>query len=90
MVPRTGSYAYDVGIWELSIVQGPFSVAVLNLRVTIRNVCIAARLGVHTTSRRCGGGEKRERGSGAVSRQLVASQSTAEPYKSIAVGTLAD
>jgi hypothetical protein len=27
MVPRTGSYAYDVGVWDSSIVQGPFSVA---------------------------------------------------------------
>jgi hypothetical protein len=27
MVPRNGGYAYDVGVWELSIVQGPFSVA---------------------------------------------------------------
>ena len=27
MVPRTGGYAYDVGVWDLSIVQGPFSVA---------------------------------------------------------------
>jgi hypothetical protein len=27
MVPRTEGYAYDVGVWDLSIVQGPFSVA---------------------------------------------------------------
>ena len=27
MVASTGSYAYDVGVWALSIVQGPFSVA---------------------------------------------------------------
>jgi hypothetical protein len=27
MVPRTGGYAHDVGVWALSIVQGPFSVA---------------------------------------------------------------
>jgi hypothetical protein len=26
-VPRTGVYAYDVGVWDSSIVQGPFSVA---------------------------------------------------------------
>jgi hypothetical protein len=26
-VPRTGGYAYDVGVWDLSIVQGPVSVA---------------------------------------------------------------
>jgi hypothetical protein len=25
--PRTGGYAYDVGVWDLSIIQGPFSVA---------------------------------------------------------------
>jgi hypothetical protein len=27
MVPRTEGYTYDVGVWALSIVQGPFSVA---------------------------------------------------------------
>jgi hypothetical protein len=27
IVPRTGGYAHDVGVWDLSIVQGPFSVA---------------------------------------------------------------
>ena len=27
MVPRTEGYAYDVGVWDLFIVQGPFSVA---------------------------------------------------------------
>jgi hypothetical protein len=31
MVARTGGYAYDVGVWGLSIVQGPFS-AVPNLK----------------------------------------------------------
>jgi hypothetical protein len=25
MVHRTGGFAYDVGVWELSIIQGPFS-----------------------------------------------------------------
>jgi hypothetical protein len=27
MVPRTEGYTYDVGVWDSSIVQGPFSVA---------------------------------------------------------------
>jgi hypothetical protein len=27
VVPRAGSYTYDVGVWDLSIVQGSFSVA---------------------------------------------------------------
>jgi hypothetical protein len=27
MVPRTAGYAYDATVWDLSIVQGPFSVA---------------------------------------------------------------
>jgi hypothetical protein len=27
MVPRTGSYASDVEVWDSSIIQGPFSVA---------------------------------------------------------------
>jgi hypothetical protein len=39
MVPRTESYAYAVGVWDLSIVQGPFSVApVPNPSVTIRQL----------------------------------------------------
>jgi hypothetical protein len=41
MVPRTEGYAYDVGVWDLSIVQGPFSVARCQpLRSRIRHVCI--------------------------------------------------
>jgi hypothetical protein len=27
MVPRTGGYAYDVGVWDVPIIQGAFSVA---------------------------------------------------------------
>jgi hypothetical protein len=27
VVPRTGGYSYAVGVWDMSIVQGPFSVA---------------------------------------------------------------
>ena len=27
MVPRIEGYAYDVGVWDLSIIQGPFSIA---------------------------------------------------------------
>ena len=27
MVARTRSYAYDVGLWDSSIIEGPFSVA---------------------------------------------------------------
>jgi hypothetical protein len=27
VVPRTGGHTYDVGVWDLSIVQGQFSVA---------------------------------------------------------------
>jgi hypothetical protein len=44
MVARTGGYAYDVGVWDLSVVQGPiFCRAVPNPNVTIRNFCIAAQ-----------------------------------------------
>jgi hypothetical protein len=44
MVPRTEGYAYDVGVWDLSLVQGPFSVAPCRtLSVTIRNFLIAVR-----------------------------------------------
>jgi hypothetical protein len=40
--PVPGGYAYDVGVWDLSIVQGAFSVAPCQtLRVTIRDFCIA-------------------------------------------------
>jgi hypothetical protein len=42
MAPRTGGYAYDFGVWDLSIVQGPFSVAPCQTpNVAIRNLCIA-------------------------------------------------
>jgi hypothetical protein len=38
MVPRTEGYAYAAKVWDLSIVQGPFSVAPCQtLTVTIRN-----------------------------------------------------
>ena len=44
MVPRTGCYTYDVGVWDWSIVQGPFPCrAVPSPDVTIRNFCIAAQ-----------------------------------------------
>ena len=42
-VPRTGVYAYDVGVWDLSIIQGILCAApcqTLGFRVTIRNFCI--------------------------------------------------
>jgi hypothetical protein len=43
IVARTGSYAYDVGVWDLSIVQGPFSFApcqTLTLRfATFASLC---------------------------------------------------
>jgi hypothetical protein len=42
MVPRTEGYTYDVGVWDLTIVQGPFSVAPCpTLKFTIRDFCIA-------------------------------------------------
>jgi hypothetical protein len=40
MVPRTGDYAYDGGVWDSSIVQGPLSPPVPNPSVTIRNFFI--------------------------------------------------
>jgi hypothetical protein len=50
---RTEGYTHDANVWDLSIVQGPFSVAPCQtLRVTIRNFCIAVR---HLRDRRaCG------------------------------------
>ena len=36
-------YAYDVGVWDLSIARGPFSVAPCQILVTIRNLFIAVR-----------------------------------------------
>jgi hypothetical protein len=42
IVHRTGGYTYYVGVWDLSIVQGPFSVAPCQtLKATIRTFCIA-------------------------------------------------
>jgi hypothetical protein len=44
MVPRTGGYTHDVGVWDVCIIQGPFSVAPCQtLGVTIRTFCIAER-----------------------------------------------
>jgi hypothetical protein len=45
IVPRTEGYAYDVGVWELFIVQGPFIVAPCHTfaKITIRNFCNAVR-----------------------------------------------
>jgi hypothetical protein len=44
VVPRTGGYTYDVGVWDLSSVQGPFSVApcqTLTLRfATFTSLCL--------------------------------------------------
>jgi hypothetical protein len=34
-------YAYDVGVWDLSIIQGPFSVLPCQTLVTIRNCFVA-------------------------------------------------
>jgi hypothetical protein len=42
MITRTGGYTYDVGVWDLFIIQGPiFCRAVPNPNVAIRNFCIA-------------------------------------------------
>jgi hypothetical protein len=44
IVARTGGYAYTARVWDLSIVQGPFSVAPCQtLIVTIRNSSTAVR-----------------------------------------------
>jgi hypothetical protein len=51
MVPRPGGYAYDVGVWDLSIVQGPFSVAPCQTLALIRSFCIAVSH-PHLTQRR--------------------------------------
>ena len=52
MVPRAGGYAHDVGGWDLSVVQGPFSVAPCRtLRATIRNFSIAVRPRLHAPLR---------------------------------------
>ena len=41
-VPRTEDYTYDANVWEVSIVQGPVSVAPCQTAsVTIRNFLIA-------------------------------------------------
>jgi hypothetical protein len=45
MVPRTGSYAHDVAIWDSSIVQGPISVAprqtlIVTIHTLLRHRCV--------------------------------------------------
>ena len=42
MEPRTGDYAYAVGVWDLSIVRTILCRAVRNPNVSIRNFCFAA------------------------------------------------
>jgi hypothetical protein len=44
MAPRTEGYAYDAGVWDLSIVQGPSVAPCQTFSVTIRNFFIAAHL----------------------------------------------
>ena len=65
MVPRTGGYAYGVGVWDLSIIQGPFSVAPCQTLayVAIRNFCIAVMCASSARRRRHLVGES---GNGAV------------------------
>jgi hypothetical protein len=59
MVPRTKGRAYDVWVWALSIIQGPFSVAPCQtLESRFATLCIAVR-GVTLTSRVQAGGEAR-------------------------------
>jgi hypothetical protein len=41
VVARTGGYAYDVGVWDLSIVQGPFSVTCQTLELRFATFFIA-------------------------------------------------
>jgi hypothetical protein len=57
-VPRTGGYAYAVGVWEMSIVQGPFSVAPCHtLALRFANFCIA--VGAAAAGRRDGNAARR-------------------------------
>jgi hypothetical protein len=50
MVPRTEGYAYDVGVWDLSIVEGPFCHPVPIPNVTIRHFCIAVLVCASTSA----------------------------------------
>jgi hypothetical protein len=43
MITRTGGYAYDVGVWDLSIIQGIHFLSRRSKPDTIRNFCIALR-----------------------------------------------
>jgi hypothetical protein len=48
IVARTEGYTYDAKVWDLSLVQGPFSVAPCQtLIVTIRNLFTAVSEGAH-------------------------------------------
>jgi hypothetical protein len=60
MVPRTGGYAYDVWVWDLSIVQGPFlffcravpnpitylSLSISSSTLSIMCVCVSLSLSI--------------------------------------------
>jgi hypothetical protein len=53
LVPRTGGYAYDVGVWDSSIVQGPLSVApCLNPRLRFVMFSIWLQVSAEAASRR--------------------------------------
>ena len=70
MVPRTGGYAYDVGVWGLSIVQGPiFCRAVPNPNVTIRNILHRRRAAAAVPGR--GRGRRGHRGAGELLQLLM-------------------
>jgi hypothetical protein len=55
MVPCTEGYAYDLGVWDLSIVQGPFSVApVPTLQLLFATFASLCHLRAHAaTAARC-------------------------------------
>jgi hypothetical protein len=63
MAPCAGGYTHDVGVWALSIVQGPFSVATCQtLNATIRKFGIAVRLDASLAARRVGSPTRGGRG----------------------------
>jgi ABC-type sulfate/molybdate transport systems ATPase subunit len=67
MVQRTEGYPYDVGAWDLSIIQGPFSVAPCQTLAS-RFATIAPLLQVGDRGSRLSGGQKQRV---AIARALV-------------------
>jgi hypothetical protein len=54
MVPRTGGYTHDVGVWDSSIVQGPFSVRTCQTRTRKQRTTVRVKSRIHVLQKLTG------------------------------------